>query len=149
MPFSDIPIRSNQGVIDASWFNTIRLFLIQLLGDVQGEEAQSIGDTDTNQYADGLSELDGSEFTKIDIEYKVDRESTALHAIQSGFFTMHKKDGTWEMHGDEQNIFGDDAKISFSLFQASTLITLRYSTTTIGGSGHVGALTMRAKKWVT
>lgn len=152
MPFSDIPIRSNGPPnINASWFNTIRTYLIDTFGDIAGEESQSIGQGETDQDVGALAEIDGSGFTKIDVEYLARRVTTgdgSVAMMQSGFFTMHKLSGTWALHGHEQNIFGD-AEVTFSLFQSGDNLTLRYTTSTITGSSHTGTLAVRSTKWVS
>lgn len=154
--FSDIPIRANGQKIEASWFNTLRLLLVQIFGDISGEEQQSIGDADTNQPITALSDISSQEFSKVDIEYMVRRKDDTYDLLQaSKFITLHYKETSdlWSMHGDQENIQGDDAKIEFDLFQQDVAgdkqATLRYSTTALGGGGiHEGDIKVRSKKWI-
>lgn len=149
--FSDIPIRSNSDDIDASWFNTIRTLLIQILGDAVGEAIQSIGNTDTDQDITELSLITDADYSKVDVDYMVRRTSTTADLFQSGRFSLHRKADGWTIHGHDQNIFGDDALITFSVYNTvvltKNLVTVRYSTTDCGGASHVGELKVRAIKW--
>ena len=149
--FSDIPLRANGTKIDASWFNTLRLLLIQIFGDATGELAQSIGQTDSNQAITDLSNIDADEFSRIDVEYSVRRQTDSTEVFQSGNFTLQwlALSQVWRIVGHDANILGDDAQIEFSLFVESTkVITVRESTTALAGSGHVGTITTKAKRWV-
>ena len=145
--FSSIPIRLNGQIIDAAWFNIIRTLLISIIGDAQGQVSESIGNTDVNQDIGELTDIDGDLYFRIDVEYTVRRTSTTKNLSQSGRFYLHWKSTGWEKHGDEQDIIGDDGKIEFSLFQAGELVTVRESTTDIGGTGHVGSITTMVKLW--
>ena len=151
--FSDIPVRVNgPPEIDAGWFNTIRTLLVQILGDASGEATQSIGNTDTNQDVTSTALISDADFSRVDIEYSIRRISSTVEYFQTGNIAVLRKTTGWAIHGDEQNIFGDDALASFSVYNSTSgaynLFTLRYSTTDIGGSGHVGSITTRMKKWV-
>lgn len=154
--FSDIPIRSNGQKIEASWFNTIRLFLIQLLGDISGELTQAVGQGDSNQDVLAAIEVDSTVHSKVDVEYFIRRDTDTEDVAQSGSFTCHYKSSSdkWEIHGDYEGIRGDDAGLEFSIFEDKTsqpgknLLTVRYSTSTLSGTGHSGTLKTRSSKWV-
>lgn len=153
--FSDIPIRANGQKIEASWFNTLRLLLVQIFGDIAGEESQSIGDADTNQDIAALADISSQEFSRVDIEYMARRKDDTYDLFQSGTITLHYKETTdnWFMYGDEENLLGDDCKIIFTLFVQDVAgdkqATLRYSTTALGGGGtHEGDIKVRSKKWI-
>ena len=148
--FSTLPVRANGQQIDASWFNTIRTFLINALGIVSGEVPQSIGQTDTNQDITALV-FDKNEFHKIDIEYFVERLTSTDEVIAAGKLTLQYRTltNTWDLI--EGPIDGDDALISFSKFEdisgGGNIVTVRYSTTTIPGTGHTGKLKTKFKTW--
>lgn len=146
--FSSIPIRLNGQIIDAAWFNILRTLLISILGDVQGQVSEAIGNTDVNQDITELTDLDGDLYFRVDISYTVRRTSTTKNLVQSGKFYLHWKSTGWEKHGDEQDLIGDDGQIEFSLLQADELITVRQSTTDIGGTGHSGSITTMVKLWL-
>jgi len=152
--FSDLPIRSNGSKIEASWFNSIRTLLTQIFGDIQGESSQPIGQTDTNQTVTEIANVDKLEFSMIDVEYMVRRNTDTVEVMQSGKFSIQylRVANSWRIVGDQQDINGDDGQIEFSLLEdtggGSNLVTLRYSTTTISGATHVGDLKVRAKKWI-
>lgn len=154
--FSDIPIRANGQKIEASWFNSIRLLLVQIFGDIAGEERQSIGNTDTSQDITGLTDISSLEFSQVDFEYQVRRKDDVNDVFQSSQNpVLHFKTSSqvWVLTGHDENIRGDDAKINFELFQqdlggGDIRATVRYSTTDLGGGGvHTGDLNVRSKKW--
>ena len=156
LKFSDLPIRFNGQKIEASWFNSLRTLLTQIFGDIQGESSQPIGQTDTNQNVLNMENIDKLEFSQVDVEYMVRRntDDTNAEVMQSGFFSIQylRQAGTWRLAGDQENIKGEDGKIEFSLLEdtggGSNLVTLRYSTTAINGASHVGDLKVRGVKWI-
>lgn len=153
--FSDIPIRANGQKIDASWFNSIRLLLIQIFGDIAGEKQTIIGNTDTNQDILGLENISSNEFSRVDVDYMVRRKDDGNDLFQTGTFYLHYKtsSNTWALLGADENLVGDDAQIEFSLFtqdvSGDLQTTARYSTTDIGGGGvHTADLKVRSIKWI-
>lgn len=151
--FSDIPIRSNgPPFIDASWFNSIRTLLVAVFGDIAGESTQSIGATDTDQFVTAVAGISSQDFSCVDVEYWVRRNDSSGYYYQRGEGTLFYKNGTWEAHGFDQNLRGDDAKITFDVFQETVggyeEVTLTYSTESLGGTGDSSYLTTRNKKWV-
>ena len=150
--FSEIPIRSNGlPVIDAGWFNTIRLLLVQIFGDIAGESSQSIGDTDTDQDVTAVADISAEEFSRVDIEYGVRRVDSLSNVFQCGTLTLVYKSTGWEIHGTDGPIIGDDALIEFDIFEQTVggfkEVTLQYSTTALGGTGHTATIVTRNKKW--
>lgn len=154
--FSDLPIRYNSQKIEASWFNSIRTLLTQIFGDIQGESSQPIGQTDTNQNVFNLENIDKADFSQVDVQYVVRRQTddSSKEVFQAGAFSLQYKRqaGVWRLAGDQENIRGDDAKIEFSLLEdtgsGSNIVTLRYSTTALNGINHDGNLKVRAVKWI-
>jgi len=151
--FSDIPIRSNGEDIDAGWFNTIRLLLVQIFGDIAGESSQSIGDADIDQHVTAVSDISCEEFSRVDIECSIRRVDSLSNVFQTINLTLLYKGATlgWVIHGTDGPITGDDALISFDIFEQTVLtfkeVTLTYSTTALGGTGHAATIVTRHKKW--
>lgn len=148
--FSDIPLRVNGQKIEYAWFNTIRLLLVQILGDATGESTQTIGQTDSGQLVTDLSNIDGAEFSRVDVEYSVRRQTDSVEVFQSGRFSLQyfETTDTWRMVGHDSNIMGDDAQIEFGLFVVSAgVVSVTETTTAIAGSSHVGKLTTKAVRW--
>lgn len=155
--FSDIPVRSNGQLIEASWFNTIRTLLVQILGDSSGEVSQDIGQTDTNQDLTELFEIDKADFSRVDFEYMVRRAmgTSGDDFFQSGTGVLHYKARTdeWTLNGINDDIKGDDALITFGIREdtggGGNKATVTYSTTTISGTGaYTGTIKIRSKKWI-
>jgi len=148
--FSTLPIRYNGAEIDASWFNTLRTFLINALGIVSGEVPQAVGLTDTNQDVVGLI-FDKNEFHQVDIEYWGRRKTASNEVLMHGFIYLQYmvNANAWRLVQGPVN--GDDALIEFSLLEdlsgGGNIVQLRYTTLTIAGAGYTGTLKTKYKTW--
>lgn len=108
--FSSIPIRSNSdtGLVDASWWNTIRSALISWAGTAIIDETQFTiaGSQSSYQSITGLL-LDHSVSRAHEIEYTLHRtDGTTSRREMGKLFAMYKNtEGTWYY---ERQSWGDD-----------------------------------------
>ncbi len=108
--FSNIPVRSNAdtGMVDASWWNTIRTALIAYFGSGGVDETQfTIADNQT-AYANitGLF-FDHSVTRALDLAYTIYRDDGTVSRREIGVLhAMYKaREGTWYY---ERESWGDD-----------------------------------------
>lgn len=113
-PFEAIPIRSNgnQVAVDASWWNTIRTYLIDFFDGYIGggavvETQFTIADNQSSyQNITGLL-VDGSINSCVDIEYTIYRASGGTRRRERGVLRcMYKPTDGWSF---ERESWGDDA----------------------------------------
>jgi len=141
---NDIPIRSNQDEIKASWFNTLRTFLIDAFGAVSGEASFTISNNQSSLSSLGFS-VDALSFTSAKIPFEVSRSSSAENRVEVGELNLYYKNSTWYLvfgssYGD--NSMGDG--FGFSISQAGTVANIMYTSDNIAGTGYAGNMKLKA-----
>lgn len=142
---SNIPIRSNQHEIKASWFNVLRTFLIDAFGAVTGETSVTIANNTSSPTNIGFS-FDALDFTTAKISYEVSRSSSAENRTEIGELNAYYKNSTWYLaYGSS---YGDNALgvgYLFTLSQAGSVAHIQYVSDNIAGTGYVGTMKFKAE----
>lgn len=150
MSFASIPIRVNGQRIEASWFNTIRTQLINLLGDIQGQTAQNIDNAVTSQDVSTLS-FSSQDFSSIDVEYTIRRKTDSGEKFVRGEFSLQylKNTDSWRL--EEGEFRGDDAGVTFDLLEDTVggfrTVQVRYTSDSLAGANYEGFIITTTKGW--
>lgn len=138
--FEGIPLRSNAdtGYVDASWWNTIRAYLINYFEEYIGEGGVSetqfpIADNQlTYQPITGLI-IDKAVTVSFDLEYTMLRTDGTLIRRERGAIYAHVKNDVWSYsreikHGDDALNVDDSLTVDASTGQVS------YKSDSMGGT---------------
>lgn len=136
--FSNIPVRSNAdtGLVDASWWNTIRTSLVSFFSAGGIDESQFTIADNATAYTNitGLS-FDHSVTRALNLEYTIYRENGTVSKRELGTLRAFYKarEGTWSY---ERQSYGDDAlgngTISAPLI-VSSAGQVQYKSYSVGG----------------
>lgn len=148
---ADIPIRSNQDTIKASWFNEFRTFLIDAFGAVTGETLKTILNNQSSAVDVDFS-VDAVDFTSAKIPFEIIRSTSLENRMELGQINLYYKNSTWYMVMDSSsgdNSLGDIESYGFSIVQAGTIAHLKYKSDNMSGTGYVGTIKLKANYFST
>ncbi len=142
---ADIPIRSNQDTIKASWFNTLRTFLIDAFRAVTGQTTFTI-DNNISSFTNIGFSVDAVSFTSARIPFEIIRSTSLENRHELGEIILRYKNSTWEILMNSS--FGDNSLGDpdyFSIVQAGTVAHLKYKSDNMSGTGYAGNMKLKAE----
>ena len=143
--FTDIPIRSNGGIIEASWFNTLRTKLIGFFGEGAIEQTEQIINnnegTPTNITA---LVFDGASYSGVDIDYEIYREdANPEYRLEKGTLSLYYKNSTWFL--DYGSTAGEDSGVSLTIATVAGVGTVKYTSDNMAGGSYTGTINFKAR----
>jgi len=140
-----LPIRYNGQRIDASWFNTIRSFILASFSGIFPQASYTLDNNSTVAISDYT--FDKDDIMSATIEYHAERsdDSNPL-GVRTGKLRVQWDGTTWTIA--EAEIDGPDMGIEFTISENVSVAQLGYVTSNYAGTNYVGRLDLKALSFV-
>lgn len=139
-----VPIRSNGETIEASWFNTIRTFLIDGFTGIVSQTTSTIVNNSTTAVAELI--FDATDTIAGQVSVYVMRDSDTDPKVITTSRLLFNYDGTnWNII--ETDLLGPETGVTFSITQGNTVGQISYTSTNYDNTGYTSRFDFRSEQF--